>query len=169
MSFDTDDFLYSPFGCDPCSNGTLTADSFALNTPAWMVQNLSSLWFEAQFRGSNRQIPRFPGTIGYPRRLDPYDFSLVFWVTGTCDATGAPWDDWWEGLEENLEDLWDAVFSPVTTGDGARACTLTTPSGTSRTARVQFQPLRKNAEIMDPRLAEFIMNGTILGGRFERP
>jgi hypothetical protein len=157
---------WTPFGCDPGCNGTLTVDSFSLNTPGWMVYNLSSLWFEANYRGTNRPIPRYPGTIGYPKRLDPYDFSLVFWVTGLLDGSGAPWSDPWEGLEQNLEDLWDAVFSPVTSGDGARGCTLTTPSGTDRTARVQFQPLRKNAEITDATLAEFVMSGTILEGRF---
>lgn len=160
---------WSPFGCDPECNGTLTVDSFSLNTPGWMVENLSSLWFEAEYRGTNRTLPRYPGQIGYPKRLEPYNFSLVFWVTGLFDGSGSPWSDYWEGLEENLEDLWDAVFSPVTSGDGARACTLTTPSGTNRTARVQFNPLRKNREIDNPELAEFVMTGTILGGRFLRP
>lgn len=160
--------VWSPFGCDPCCNGTLTVDSFSLNTPGWMVQNLSSLWFSAaNYRGTNRQIPRYPGQIGYPKRLDPFEFSLVFWVTGMFDGSGTPWSTNWEGLEQNLEDLWDAVFSPVTTGDGARACTLTMPSGTPRTARVQFEPLRKTSEIDDAELVEFIMSGTILGGRFQ--
>lgn len=159
---------WHPFGCEPTCNGTLTVDSTSLNTYGWMVQNLSSLWFGATYRGTNRQLPRYPGHIGYPKRLDPHEFSLVFWVTGLFDAAGAPWTDPWEGLEENLEDLWDAVFSPVTTGDGARACTLTTPSETDRTARVQFDPLDTNTEIEDATLVQFLMTGTILGGRFER-
>lgn len=159
---------WHPFGCDPECNGALavTTPAFSLNTWGWMVQNLSSLWFEATYRGTNRQLPRFPGTIGYPKRLDPHEFALVFWVTGLFDASGVPWSNPWEGLEENLEDLWDGVVGPVTTGDGARPCTLTMPSGATRTANVQFNALERSSEITDASLVEFLLTGTILEGRF---
>lgn len=159
---------WHPFGCEPCCNGTLAISSpaFSLNTWGWMVANPSRLWYEATYRGENRQLPRYPGTIGYPKRLDPHEFSLVFWVTGLFDATGAPWSDPWAGLESNLEDIWDGAVGPVTTGDGSRPVTLTMPSGTPRTASVQFNPLERNEPINDAELVEFVLSGTILEGRF---
>lgn len=159
-----------PFGMEPDCMGVLSIDSpaFSLNTYGWMVQNLSSLWFEAEYAGENRLIPGMDGRLGFPRELDQKDFSLVFYVTGAFDKDGNANTDVWAGLEDNLEELWDGAFAPVGTGDGALACTLTTPSGTDRTARVQFNPLRKTAEIEDPYLAVFTMTGIILGGRFQR-
>lgn len=155
-----------PFGCEPNCFGTLTADEFSLNTYGWMVQNLSSLWFEAAVIGDNRLVPQRVGRVGYPKYLDEYQFTLVFYVTGYTDADGVIYPDPLVGLETNLETLWDNVFAPIDTGDGARSCVLTMPSGATRVAEVQFLPLRKQREIEDPMLATFLMSGIILGGRF---
>lgn len=160
--------LVHPFGCEPDCNGTMMAGAFDLNTWGWMVQNYSSLWYTASVRGGNRGLPRRIGSVGYPRRLDESTFSLVFYVTGLFDAAGDPYTDPMEGFEENLELIWQGLCNPVDSGDGAVACVLTTPSGVNRTARVQFDPLRRSSDPEDVSLVEFQLTGTIISGRFER-
>lgn len=161
-----------PFGCEPNCFGTLTIvgasdDDFSLNTWGWMVQNLTPLWFEAVYAGTNRIVPGADGRVGYPKELDESPGALIFYVTGYSDEAGVIATDQLVQLEANIELLKANVFDPVPTGDGARPCELTMPSGATKTARVQFDSLRAVSVIEDPMLAVFRMVFTIVTGRFE--
>lgn len=155
-----------PFGCTPNCYGTLTAGGFSLNTWGWMVQNLTPLWYQRTYVGDNRVIPSAHGRLGFPRERDEQPFSLVFYVTGGYEDDGTPYADPVEGLELNLALLETNVFAPVTTGTGSRASSLLMPSGATRTANVQYNPLDELRPIEDPMLAVFRMTGVILEGRF---
>ena len=110
--------------------------------------------------------PESDGEVGYPLRLDGHTTNLVFWVTGLYDENGDPHPTGWEGLEANLDEIEASVTGPVETGDGTRPCTLTMPSGATRTADVQFQPLRRTRPIEDAELVEFVLSMRIVSGRF---
>lgn len=160
---------YHPFGCAPNCYGTLTIEDspdFSLNTWGWMVQDLTQLWFDRTYVGENRIVPSAGGRVGYPVEYDEHQFSMVFWVTGDFAPAGTPYADSTIGLETNIGLLNAGVFNPVTTGDGARLCTLTMPSGATKQAHVQFDPLKLAHPIDDLTLVEFVMTGTILEGLF---
>lgn len=157
---------YHPFGCDPNCYGTLTVAGYSLNTYGWMVQDLTPLWFERTYVGDNRVIPSLAGRVGYPKEYDEHQFSLVFWVTGDFTLANVAYGDSAVGLQANIDLLNTNVFNPVLTGTGSRACSLLMPSGATRTANVQFDPLKLAHPIDDLSLVEFVMTGTILEGRF---
>lgn len=151
------------FGC----TGTLTIDGYSLNSYAWDLPNLVKLWAEASVRGENRKMPGASGVRSNPTRLDEYDVSLPFWITGLVAPNGTPYVVTpWAGLETNLNLLWLNVFQPVTTGRGDRAGVLTLPSGTVRTARVQIDPIEFPQEPYDAYSVECTVNLKVVSGRF---
>lgn len=156
--------------CDfGCTGRLRVGATFWLASPAWDIPNLSKLWFEHQIRGENLPIPSAAGTRAYPRRIDEATHNLLLYVTGEVDQFGTAFADPWHGLRHNLDTLWTQVFQPVSTGTGTRACVLEAPTASTpqnRTANVQFEPLRAQGEIDDPRLAVFTMTITIPAGRF---
>lgn len=150
------------YGC----TGTLTVDGFSLNTPAWDIPSLVRLWAEASIRGENKLLPGAPGRRSYPKRLDQSEIDLPFVIHGDTDLTGAPIANAFLGLQAHLDSLWSNVFTPVTIGRGVRSAVLTLPSGTVRTAHVQFEPLRLAEDVYDARFVEAVIHMTILEGRF---
>jgi hypothetical protein len=156
--------------CDyGCTGRLRVGASFWLASPAWDIPNLTKLWFEHQIRGENLLVPSAAGRRGYPRRVDEATHNLVLYVTGEVDQFGTKFPDPWHGLRHNLDTLWTNVFQPVQTGNGTRACLLELPNGASvqtRSANVQFEPLRAQNDIDDPRLVAFTMTITIPAGRF---
>lgn len=153
--------------CDYGCTGTLTIDGVLLNTPAWDIPNLARLWIEAAVRGDNRALAGVAaGRRGNPRRYDVTEFDLAFAITGVVNEAGTPYLNEWVGVQTNLATLWTGVFQPVTTGRGTRAATLVLPSGTSRVADVQVEPLTFPNDINDPAFVEAVIHLTVTSGRF---
>lgn len=153
--------------CDYGCTGILTVDGLALNTPAWDVPSLVRLWMEASERGDNKALAGVAaGQRGNPRRLDVAEFDLAFAITGDATSAGVANLDPWLGLQTNLDALYTAVFAPVTTGRGTRAATLTMPSGATRTADIQIDPLSFPNDIDDPSFVEAVIHMTVMSGRF---
>ena len=147
--------------------GELSVDGFDLVTPAWWITNLPKLWFEYEVRGDNVVLPGAPGQRSYPRRLDQSEHELTLYVDGGVDSGGVEYANPWTGLMTNLDSLYANVFSPIGSGRGTRPAVLTLPDGvTTRTADVQFTPLRGTDDIEDPRFVVFRTTMTVPAGRF---
>lgn len=157
-------FCADEYGC----LGTLTVDGFEMNTPAWDLTNLQTLWIEYAVRTDSVTLPTAPGQRSYPGRMDQTEYELVLYVTGGADEAGVANSDPWMGLYENLQTLWANAISPVGTGRGTRPAVLTLPDGTtSLDADVKFTPLRAADEISDPTFALYRTTLIVPAGRFE--
>lgn len=122
------------------SQGSLTINSVQLVNTApngWKALDLSPLWGAPNLRGSNVVIPGTAGQRAYPRRVDETIYRLPLVVFHTHSVGGTPYADPSNGLQTNVEYLYQqlvvaSLASPVSS-------TLTWPSGTTKTASVQCQ------------------------------
>jgi hypothetical protein len=152
--------------CEYGCSGILTIGGYPLNTPSWDAPSLSRLWAEASIRGENKLLPGAQGRRSYPTRLDQSEHDLAFFIYGNTDLDGTLIDNAWQGLQAHLDALWSNVFAPVTVGRGVRAATLTMPSGVTRVANVQVEPLHFANDVYDASFVEATIHLTIVDGRF---
>lgn len=131
-----------PIDVGDCSYGTLVIDNVSLHTPAWNAPDLSELWWTPDLRGANTLRPHQKGRKANIRRADETRHSLPMIVTGYCDHLGNVYDDFAEGLEQNVRYLMTYVALPTNVGDGTREAVWTLPSGTTVTAEIQVEGLR---------------------------
>lgn len=115
--------------------GELVIDDVSLHTPAWSVLDLLPLWSFPPTRGSNVVIPGAAGKRAYRRRVDEMIALLQMLITGEVDQDDTPYDDLMEGLQTNLEYLWENVVSPPS--GATRTAVLTLPDGSTSTGPVQ--------------------------------
>lgn len=149
--------------------GTLTIDGVLLNTPAWDITDLTTLWVETTVRGNDRLLPGVAGVIPYRRRLDVMSYSLPMLVSGDVNEDGDDYPDAWVGLETNLQTLYDDVVQPTNVGDGTRPAVLTMPSGLERCADVHVLGLRVSSAVgagTRQALVRAVLQLSIPAGRF---
>jgi hypothetical protein len=140
---------------------------YPLNCPAWDIVNLAPLWIEDEFRGENLALPRIPGARAFPKRLAQAEHDLVLWMRGDSDKDGVAHPEVWQGLSDNIDALKANVIDPPAAPTAIRSATLTLPDGvTTRTADVQFGPLRIEGDLDDPLEAIFTLTIIIPAGRF---
>lgn len=130
------------------SEGVLTINSVALNTPAWHVGgdetgegSLLQLWgLMTERRGQNRLVPANAGTIAYRHRGTETDYTLRATIIGDVNSAGVPYADDRVGLQTNL-DTWVTLIDTSGSGDGTVTASLTRFTGGAITAPVQVMSL----------------------------
>lgn len=157
-------FTCDQYGC--LGVMTIVAGSFPMNCPAWDLTGYPKLWSEHAIRTDSVVLPTAAGQRSYPGRMDQTDYDLTLYVNGEVDRNGTPWSDPWAGLYANLQDLWTNALSPVGSGRGTRAATLTTPSATTLAADIKFEPLRSTGDVEDPSFVVYRVTLTVPAGRF---
>ena len=118
-------------------HGTLALGEVSLNTPAWAVLNVATLWQPAPIRRENIAIPFRRGKLAVPGIIDDRTDSLLILVVGTCDQNGDATEDPYVGLEENVGWLNDNLFAYATVVDSFDA-TLSMPSGAQKGGPMQL-------------------------------
>jgi len=131
-----------PIEVGDCAYGSVVVDNVSLHTPAWNAVDLSALWDTPALRGGNTLRPHQKGRKANRKRGDETRYSLPMIVTGYCDQTGEPYDEFAEGLELNVTYLQSYVALPSSVGDGTRSLVWTLPSGRIITVDVQVEGLR---------------------------
>lgn len=127
-------------------HGTLALGEVSLNTPAWAVLNVASLWEPAPIRRENIAIPFRRGKLAVPGIMDERSDSLLILVVGTCDQDGDPTSDPHVGLEQNIEWLKSNLFTYATVVDSFDAV-LTLPSGAQKGGPLQLGTARFGWEV----------------------
>lgn len=132
--------------------GTLAIDGISMHTAAWNAGNLLELWLGGDLKGRNLDVGPVTGERPYPRRFTTTRHSLDFAVVGHRDRLGAPYTNFWSGLELNLTYLRTNVLDPVASATGTRLAVLTLPSGQQRSGPIHvlgFTPDRRPSEGID--------------------
>lgn len=127
-------------------HGTLTLGGMSMNTSAWAVLNVASLWEPAPVRRENMLIPFARGRLPVAGYLDERKDSLLILVTGTCDDDGVPYADPYVGLETNINILNSNLFSYADVV-GHLSAVLTLPSGATRSGPLQFNSVQFGWEV----------------------
>lgn len=127
-------------------HGTLQLGEVSLNTPAWAVLNVATLWEPAPIRRENIAIPFRRGKLAVPGILDERTDSFMILVVGTCDQDGVPTDDPYVGLEANVEWLKSNLFAYADVVDSFDAV-LTMPSGIEKGGPLQLGTAKFGWEI----------------------
>ena len=127
-------------------HGTLALGEVSLNTPAWAVLNVETLWEPAPVRRENISIPFRRGKLGVPGIMDDRSDTLMLLIVGTCDQNGDPTDDPYSGLEANVDWLNTNLFNYATVVDSFEA-TLTMPSGATKGGPLQLGTVKFGWEV----------------------
>lgn len=162
--------------CDFGFDGVLTINpggvggtAMTLNNPAWDVPMLKTLLMEFAFRGDNLLLPQAAGRAALPLRMDQATHSLQLWVNGYVNQAGTAYTSTQTmdgtGMTTNLDTLFTNVFAPVVATPWTRGASWLMPNGTTRTAQVQFSPLRAVGN-WDSREMLYQFTLTIPSGRF---
>lgn len=117
------------------AGGQLTVNGVDMIGPAWQITNLIGLWRKPTVTIINRRRTGQLGRKAYPPIIDETHVTVPIVIIGDCDQDGTPYDNKQIGLESNLNFLIYNVLAPV---DPSHSCTLTMPSGETRTGIIQF-------------------------------
>lgn len=109
-------------------DGTLTIGTVSMHCPAWVVYDVHQLWDGPDERGEDVLIPGAAGRLAMPRRADRTVFMLPMEIDGSVSRTGVPHADFRDGYRRNLLWLSQNVTGPVSSGNGTRSVSLTTPA-----------------------------------------
>lgn len=119
----------------------LEVNNVPLATPAWLFPNVSELWGDADYRGSDRTVPLLAGDLPYPRRIAATSYSIEGYIFGEADWEGTVYGSQRQGLELNLAYLRENVSAAIDTGDGTVPAQLIKPTTTAE-ADVHCGPLK---------------------------
>jgi hypothetical protein len=114
-------------------------DGVPLQTPAWLVTNLYTLWSGPATRGQDLVLPGVPGVRPYRRRATATRRTLEMVVYGHVDWAGGAYSDLREGLQANIDHLRQATDPVVSTSAGTRTALLYMPDSSIRSANVQVE------------------------------
>lgn len=155
-------FCDDEFGC----YGSMVIDAFPLNCPGWDLTGYQATWAEFAIRTDTVILPTTSGQRSYPGRVDQSEYEMTLYVNGEANSIGEPYANPWQGLYNNIQQLWNNAFAPVGTGRGTRDAVLTLPWGGTISAAVKFEPLAQVNEIEDPRFAVYRTTMSVPAGRF---
>ena len=149
--------------CNDCY-GTLTINGVLLNNDAWCAYDFTSLFDEADLRGSDRLIPALAGTIAYKRRrtVTRKDFPVA--ITGLYSRLGVRQTDRAMGLIANIEYLKENLGFASTTAGGTVTATWTRPDAPTRPALVPPHSLKH--QLLPQYVAQAVLSVSIPAGRF---
>jgi len=88
----------------------LTINDVPMRTKAWLVLDLENLWIPT-ITFDNRVNPGVAGSRPFDGTVDETRTSLPFWLTGSCDPDGVPYDDMRVGFRRNWRILASEVFT----------------------------------------------------------
>lgn len=116
-------------------------DGLELATPAWLVTNLSALrGAMVGLRGEDLPVPYADGALPVRRWVDSQIKQLPFVVFGFKDKDGVVFADQQQGLQANLDELQQALVTPVHWTDaGTKPLRLHLPDGSIRAGDCQVQ------------------------------
>jgi hypothetical protein len=109
-------------------DGTLTIGAVSMHCPAWVVYDVHQLWAGPDERGEDVLIPGAAGRLAMPRRADKTVFMLPMEIDGSVSRSDVPYADFRDGYRRNLLWLRQNVTDPVSSGNGTRSVSLTTPA-----------------------------------------
>ena len=120
-------------------HGTVSIGGVSMNRPAWAIMDVHQCWRRAPYRGGNLPIPyQAGGGIKLPRIKDAAERTFQLLVVGTISYDGSisllgPQ----VGLEYNINYLMNNLFA-YAEETGWFDCTLTLPSGATRSGTIQL-------------------------------
>lgn len=88
----------------------LTPNGVPMRCPAWVLLDLENLWLP-QYVWDNRTAPGVDGTFAFAAAEDELRTTLPFWILGTHDWDGYPYEDSRVGFRRNWLYLLDNVFT----------------------------------------------------------
>lgn len=147
--------------------GNLTIGGIAMCNPAFEVRNLCDLWLPANQRGTDVVRPGVSGVKARLRRDTVTVRSLQLLILGSCDTSGAPVADYFEGLQANIDYLRTNVVAPTGLTDGTRSAVLTMPDGTTRTEPVHVQQMEVGRVVENAAWALATIELSIPSGRIQ--
>ena len=132
--------------------GALTINGVLMHVDgAWNVLNPQVLWMPTDTRGGNSIISHSSGRRKKPWHLDQSSYSLRLVVDGVRDENGDPHLSVWEGIEYNVEYLYQNIIIPPDEPLASYDAELVMPSGEVREGEVQPRPFPVN----DPEVGAF--------------
>jgi hypothetical protein len=118
-----------------------------LQTPAWTLTNLETLWAGPPTRGTDRVLPGAAGVRSYRRRATVAKVALALVIFGEWKWDGAHNTDIRAGLLANVDHLRTNITDPTLDNPGTRVAVLHLPGGTTRTGAVTVEDLTLSAEL----------------------
>ena len=104
--------IWSPINA--CTDlGALTINNVDMHIGGcWNVLNPQVLWMPTDTRGANSVVSHASGRLPKPWHLDQSTYSLQIIIDGCNDWDGDPYDNPLEGLETNIEYLFQTIIIP---------------------------------------------------------
>lgn len=126
----------------PNPSGSLSINGFDLETEASTVLDpYTPLWtVRALVESQPVHIGGRRGDIVWAPEIGSWEFTLRYVLVGDRNFDGEAFDDPWEGLQSNINELNDQFLFPVTTNRGLVPAVLTMPNGEQRVAQVLMRP-----------------------------
>lgn len=110
----------------------LEIDAVPLSTPAWEIEDLSSLWDMPTIRGDSGLVPYRRGVIPFRRSFGPKLVDLPFVIVGDSDPDGGVPADARAQLWANRDELMRTVWRPLQiSATGSRLVRYYTPDGST--------------------------------------
>ena len=146
--------------------GNLRIDGQYVNTPAYKVLNLHTLWQPATQRGQDRLVPGASGVRRFQRRDTVTTFDLEMLIVGAVYSTGSASLNLFEGLQANVAEISTRFVAPTGVGDGTRTAILTMPDFTTRTKVIHVTGLELGQVAENGAWLKAIMSISSPTGRF---
>lgn len=110
-------------------SGTLYIDEIDMHRQAFCVMDVTPLWWGAEQRGSDIQIPTMSGVLPMPRRRAVTVRSVPMIIDGGWTINDTRQSNYSQGMFDTIRWIDANITAPATSDDGTRLIYLTTPDG----------------------------------------